>query len=138
MAIYIGAYLPDRQLDETPFNKALVQVAAGLAQLRQHPLQSSLPHIDLHFMMPGKEESPDFVGMRFHSFDRSAQTLRVESAVPLRMLGSSHAKDFVIAVMQDAIDNAAPFFDEIEAQFERDEYFSMIDMLTTPRPVILN
>lgn len=138
MAIFIGAYLPDRQLDETPFNRALIRVAAGLAGLKQHPLQASLPHIDLHFMMPGKEESPPFEGMRFHSFDSKAQTLRVESAVPSRMLDSAHAEAFVIAVMQDAIDNAEDFFDEQSTIFKRDDYFNLIEQLSSQSPQSLN
>ncbi|MBS98457.1 MAG: hypothetical protein CMI01_07235 [Oceanospirillaceae bacterium] len=130
MAIYIGAYLPDRQLDESPFHKALVRVAAGLAQQRRDPLQTRSPHLDLHFLMPGSEEAPPFEGMRFHSFDSRSNTLRIESSVPGRMVESIHAEAFVIAAMQDAVDNARSFFESQSEAFASDEYFALIDRLT--------
>lgn len=129
MAIFIGAYLPDRRLDDTPFSKALTRVAAGLAQHRQNKLQSSAPHLDLQFLMPGQSDLPGFEGMRFHSYDASSNTLRIESSVPGKMLGSSHAEAYVIAAMQDAIDNAKEFFSSQEADFTSEEYFALIDRL---------
>lgn len=130
MALYIGAYLPDRQLDESPFHKALLRVAAGLAQQRSDPLQTSTPNLDLHFLMPGKEEAPPFDGMRFHSYDSRSNTLRIESSVPGRMVGSSHAEAFVIAAMQDAVDNAREFFESRSTAFYSDDYFALIDRLS--------
>ncbi|GGB93156.1 hypothetical protein GCM10011352_19020 [Marinobacterium zhoushanense] len=140
MALYIGAYLPDRQLDESPFHKALVRVAAGLAQQRTDPLQTRAPNLDLHFLMPGREEAPPFDGMRFHSFDSRSNTLRIESSVPSRMIGSSHAEAFVIAAMQDAVDNAREFFDSRSTEFSSDEYFALIDRIGGIQPInrILN
>ena len=134
MALYIGAYLPDRDLDQSAFSRALVRVAAELARLRQHPLQGSSPHLDLHFLMPGKEERPMFDGMRLHSFDSRSNTLRMESAVPERMLQSTHAEAFVIAAMQDAVDNAHNFFASRQGGFERNGYFSLIDGLNGTAP----
>ncbi|WP_432695079.1 hypothetical protein ACQUQP_11010 [Marinobacterium sp. YM272] len=129
MALYIGAYLPDRRLDETPFSKALTRVAAGLAQQRQNRVQTSAPNLDLQFLMPGQSELPGFEGMRFHSYDASSNTLRIESSVPGKMLGSSHAEAYVIAAMQDAIDNAKEFFSSQKAEFTSEEYFALIDRL---------
>jgi len=136
MALYIGAYLPDRDLDQSAFSRALVRVATELARLRQHPLQGSMPNLDLHFLMPGREEQPPFDGMRFHSFDARSNTLRMESAVPQRMLESTHAEAFVIAAMQDAVDNAHDFFAEREGGFERDGYLSLIDDLNGAAPAV--
>ncbi|TCK09008.1 hypothetical protein [Marinobacterium mangrovicola] len=129
MALFIGAYLPDRRLDDTPFSKALTRVAAGLAKLRQNTVQSSAPNVDLHFLMPGQSELPGFEGMRFHSYDPASRTLRIESSVPGRMLGSTHAEAFVIAAMQDAIDNAKEFFTSQKADFTSEEYFELVDRL---------
>lgn len=131
MSLYIGAYYPDRQLDESLFGQALVKVAAGLAQYRQHPLQMSAPNLDIHFMMPGKEESPNFEGMRLRFFDRQSSTLRIESAVPDRMVNSMHSEAYILAVMQDAVDNAADFFDEQQLSFKHQAYLDLVNQLET-------
>lgn len=129
MALFIGAFLPDRQLDESAFCKALTKVAIDLAQLRRHPLQSSKPNLDLYFLMPGKEEEPAFQGMRYHSFDAASNTLRMESAVPEKMIQSIHAEDFVVAALQDAVDGAHEFFELQQMTFQRDAYLHLIDAM---------
>lgn len=131
MNIFIGAYLPDRQLDESPFCQVLIKVAVELAQLRQHSLLNCKPNLDLAFLLPGSEEQPEFQGMRLHSFDSSTQTLKIESAVPRQMIGSSKAEEYVIAVMQDAVDGAYEFFGIQQMPFQRDEYLSLIDAIRT-------
>lgn len=131
MALFIGAYLPDRQLDDSAFCKALTKVALDLAQYRQHPLQLSRPNLDLYFMMPGKDETPEFEGMRLHSFDPSNNTLRIESSVPRKILQSVHAGSYVVAAMQDAVDGAYDFFEYQQIEFQREEYLTLLDALYT-------
>ncbi len=131
MTLSIGAYLPDVELDTSTFCQALTGVAIELVQYRQHRLQSNKPNISLSFLMPGREEKPDFEGMRLHSFDASSNTLRIESAVPPQMVQSTHAKHYVVAAMQDAIDGASDFFAEQKVIFERDEYLKLIDIMGT-------
>ena len=138
MALFIGAFLPERQLDDSAFCKALTKVAIDLAQFRQHPLQTSKPNLDLYFLMPGRVESPDFEGMRLHSFDATSNTLRIESAVPKKMIQSVHAEDFVVAAMQDAVDGAHDFFEVQKMIFQRDEYMSLIDSLNVKNGVSLH
>lgn len=138
MALFIGAFLPDRQLDDSAFCKALTKVAIDLAQYRQHPLQTSKPNLDLYFLMPGKDEMPEFQGMRLHSFDTSSNTLRIESSVPKKLIQSTHAEDFVVAAMQDAVDGAHDFFEIKQMTFLRDEYLSLIDTLSVNNGVSLH
>ncbi len=138
MALFIGAFLPDRQLDDSAFCRALTKVAIELAQYRQHPLQTSKPNLDLYFLMPGREESPEFQGMRLHSFDASSNTLRIESSVPKKMVQSTHAEDFVVAAMQDAIDGAYDFFELQKMAFQRDDYLNLIDTLNVKKGVSLH
>ena len=130
MALFIGAFLPDRQLDQSAFCKALTKVAIDLARFRRHPLQTSKPNLDLYFLMPGKDEMPEFEGMRLHSFDASSSTLKIESSVPRQMIQSAYAERYVVAVIQDAVDGAHDFFEMEEIEFRRDEYLHLIDTLT--------
>lgn len=129
MALFIGAFLPDRQLDQSAFCKALTKVAIDLARFRRHPLQASKPNLDLYFLMSGTDEAPDFQGMRLHSFDASSCTLKIESSVPRQMVQSEHAERYVVAALQDAIDGAHDFFELQKIEFQRDEYLQLIDSL---------
>ncbi len=135
MTLSIGACLPDIELDASSFCKALTGVAIDLAQFRQHPLQLNKPNISLYFLMPGREEKPEFEGMRFHSFDAASNTLKIESAVPKQMIQSTHAKHYVVAAMQDAIDGAYDFFEAQKVKFERDDYLQLIDIMSTKHNV---
>jgi hypothetical protein len=130
MALFIGAFIPDRQLDQSAFCQALTKVAIDLARFRQHPLQASRPNVDLYFLMPGKDEMPQFQGMRLHSFDASSNTLKIESSVPRQMIQSAHAERYVVAAIQDAVDGAYDFFEAEQIEFQRDEYLGLIDTLS--------
>lgn len=131
MALFIGAYLPDRRLDESKFCKALTEVAIDLAQYRKHPLQSTKPNVDIYFLMPGLEEAPDFEGMRFHSYSNDTNTLKIESSVPRKMVQSGRAMEYVVAVMKDAVDGAFDFFEMQKIGFQRDQYLELIDSLSS-------
>lgn len=130
MALFIGAFIPDRQLDQSAFCQALTKVAIDLARFRQHPLQASKPNLDLYFLMPGKDEMPQFQGMRLHSFDAGSNTLKIESSVPRQMIQSAHAERYVVAAIQDAVDGAYDFFEAEQIEFQRDEYLGLIDTLS--------
>lgn len=126
MSLFIGAYYPDKELSESDFGKALVEVAVNLAKQKQPDLVNSNPNVDLQFMLPGKNEIPDFNGMRMCSFNLDSKTLHMESSVPIHLINSKHAKAYVIAAMQDAIENAHAFFTQNGAQFEHELYASLI------------
>ena len=129
MALFIGAFLPDRQLDDSAFCKALTKVAMDLARFNQQSLQTGKPDLDLYFLIPGKDDMPDFEGMRLHSFNASSRTLKIESSVPRQMIQSAHAERYVVAAIQDALDGALDFFQTQEIEFQRDEYLYLIDTL---------
>ena len=140
MSLFIGAYLPDRQLDDSVFCKALTKVAMNMTQFRKHPLQASKdkPHLDLYFLMPGRDEVPEFEGMRFHSFDSTSNTLKIESSVPRKMIESEYAEHYVVASMQDAVDGASDFFEIKDMDFQRDEYLELISTLSTSKSVVIH
>ena len=79
--------------------------------------------------MPSQIEKADFAGLRLHSFDSARQILKIESAVPEKMVASIHAERFVIAIMLDAIDAAAEFFDEQNILFNRAEHSALVDLV---------
>lgn len=129
MALFIGAFLPDRQLDDSAFCKALTKVAMDLARFNQQSLQAGKPDLDLYFLIPGKDDMPDFEGMRLHSFNADSRTLKIESSVPRQMIQSAHAERYVVAAIQDALDGALDFFQMQDIEFQRDEYLYLIDTL---------
>jgi hypothetical protein len=126
--------LPDRSLDECGLVKAITKVATDLAILRNHHIQKSLPSLDIVFLLPSKQEQANFTGLRLHSFDNDSQMLRIESAVPEKMLNSMHAERFVIAILLDAIEAAGEYFGEKNMLFNSPEYSALVDLVTAKLP----
>jgi len=138
MTLHISAMLPDRALDECALVKAITKVATDLAILRHHHIQNSQPSLDIVFLLPSKQEKVDFVGLRLHSFDSKSQILRIESAVPEKMLDSVHAERFVIAILLDAIDAAGEFFGEQNMLFNAPGHSGLVDLATAKQPEALH
>jgi hypothetical protein len=121
--------MPDRSLDESVLIKAITKVATDLARMRNQLAQNKTPVLDIVFLLPSREEKAGFAGLRLHSFDTAGQILRIESAVPEKMVTSIHAERFVIAVMQDAIDVAGEFFSEQHVLFDASEHLALVDLV---------
>jgi hypothetical protein len=119
----------DRSLDESVLIKAISKVATDLARLRDQLVQKKTPVLDIIFLLPSRQEKADFAGLRLHSFDTAGQILRIESAVPEKMVTSIHAERFVIAIMQDAIDAAGEFFSEQHILFDASEHLALVDLV---------
>ncbi|MBD9355353.1 hypothetical protein IE877_05575 [Methylomonas sp. EbA] len=130
--------MPDRALDESAIIKAIIKTAIDLARLREEPIQKRAPILDLVFLLPSREEKADFEGLRLHSFDKAAQILRIESAVPEKMVASTHAERFVVAVMLDAIDAAAEFFTEQRILFDAAGHLALVESLAAKEQYALN
>ena len=129
MTLHIGAMMPDRSLDESVLIKAITKVATDLAKLRDQLVQKKTPVLDIIFLLPSKEEKADFAGLRLRSFETASQILRIESAVPEKMVTSIHAERFVIAIMLDAIDAAGEFFGEQHILFNKADHLALVDDL---------
>jgi hypothetical protein len=129
MTLHIGAMMPDRSLDESALIQSITKVATDLAGLRDKPVQKKTPVLDVIFLLPSQQEKADFAGLRLHSFDNAGQILRIESAVPEKMVMSIHARRFVIAIMQDAIDAAGEFFNEQFILFDVPEHLALVDLV---------
>jgi hypothetical protein len=129
MTLHIGSMMPDRSLDESVLIKAITKVARDLAGLRDQLIQQKTPALDIVFLFPSRQEKTDFAGLRLHSFDTAGQILRIESAVPEKMVTSIHAERFVIAILQDAIDAASIFFSEQHVLFDASEHLALVDLV---------
>jgi hypothetical protein len=138
MTLYIGSMMPDRSLDESVLFKAITKVATDLAGLRDQLVQQKTPVLDIVYLLPSREEKADFAGLRLHSFDHAGQILRIESAVPEKMLTSIHAERFVIAIMQDAIEAAGEFFNEQHILFDASEHMALVDLVITKEQRAIN
>jgi len=130
--------MPDRSLDESVLIKAITKVATDLAGFRDQLVQQKTPVLDIIFLLPSREEKADFAGLRLHSFDHAGQILRIESAVPEKMVTSIHAERFVIAIMQDAIDAAGEFFSEQHVLFDLSAHLALVDLVTTKEQRAIN
>jgi len=138
MTLHIGSMMPDRSLDESVLIKAITKVATDLAGLRDQMVQKKMPVLDIVFLLPSREEKAGFAGLRLHSFDHNGQILRIESAVPEKMVTSIHAERFVIAIMQDAIDAAGEFFSEQHILFDVSEHLALVDLVITKEQRAIN
>ncbi|MDD5412837.1 MAG: hypothetical protein PHF31_15780 [Methylobacter sp.] len=131
MTLHIGSMMPDRSLDESALIKAITKIATDLARLRDQQVQNRTPALDIVFLLPSRQEKADFAGLRLHSFDYAGQILRIESAVPEKMVTSIHAERFVIAIILDAIDAASEFFSEQHILFDTSGHLALVDLVTT-------
>ena len=138
MTLHIGSMMPERSLDESVLVKAITKVAADLAGLRDQLVQKKTPVLDIVFLLPSQVEKADFAGLRLHSFDTARQILKIESAVPEKMVTSIHAERFVIAIMLDAIDAAAEFFDEQNILFNKAEHSALVDLVIAKEQCAIN
>ncbi|MDO9106669.1 MAG: hypothetical protein Q7U57_17120 [Methylovulum sp.] len=129
MTIHISTMMPDRSLDESAFMLAVTKIAIQLAEFRLLPVQNTTPHLDLVFLLPSRQEQVGFEGLRLRSFSRDSQTLRIECAVPEKMLDSIHAERFIIAIMQDATDAAHEYFCEQQLLFNAVEHIALTNRL---------
>ena len=73
-----------------------------------------------------------------HSFDTTRQILKIESAVPEKMVTSIHAERFVIAIMLDAIDAAGEFFGEQNILFNKSEHLALVDLVISKEQRAIN
>ena len=112
MSLYCEAFLPDMNLKESEFVRVLTNIAAKLTQQRHAQKVQGGPAVDLRFLLPAGDDKPDFRGMRLHSYSQDCQRLLIESVVPEGFLHSELCTDYILAAMQDAVDNATDFFTE--------------------------
>lgn len=138
MSLHLSSMIPDRSLEESEMIKAITKYAIYLAKLRDQPVQSRVPALDVVFLLPSSQEKPDFQGLRLHSFDRAVQTIRIECSVPEKMVNSIYADHFVIAIIQDAIDAANEFFTAERILFDALGHQSLVELIAPKQHYAVN
>lgn len=129
MTLHISSMIPDRALEESALFKAITRVAIDWAGVANQPMQKKLPILSVVYLLPSRREKADFEGLRLHSYQKDAQTLRIEAAVPENMLESAHAERYVRAILLDAIDAAGEFFNEQRILFDAPGHLALVEAL---------
>jgi hypothetical protein len=122
MSLYISIKTPSQNLSHSPINDAITFVAAHAAIEKRQGRLPSGPALDITFLFSGKNEQPDFSGMRMGGYSQENQTLFFESAVPDHISHSEQAPRYVSLVLQDVIENASEYFKENNIAFDADQW----------------
>jgi len=100
MSLYISIKTPSQYLSNSPINDAITFLAAHAAIEKRQGRFPDGPALDVTFLFSGKNEQPDFSGMRMGGYNQDNQTL----------------------VLQDVIENASEFFKENNIAFNSDQW----------------
>ena len=132
MSLYISIKFPDKSLSNSPIDTAITALASKLAVEKRNGRLSDAPALDLTFMLPGKNEKPDFSGMRMGGYSNDNRTLYFETAVPEHILLSDSAPDYVARVLEDMIMNAEIYFNDTGVDFDTAHWRKALGKFTNP------
>ena len=132
MSLYISVNTPSADLSKSPIDNAITFYAASIAMEKRMGSFPQGPKLDITFMLTTHQDSPPFAGMRMGSYDDENQTLYFETAVPEHISDSPIAPKYVQAVLQDAVDNAQQYFNELGVEFDFYQWKETIDKLALP------
>jgi hypothetical protein len=122
MSLYISTKTPNPILDKSPIDEAITSLAVHIAVEKRNGNLPQGPTLDITFMLSTEEDSPPFSGMRMGGYTDENQTLYFEAAVPKLMAQSTSAPFYVAMVLQDAVENAREYFDELEVEFDSEHW----------------
>lgn len=118
MGLYIGTASASQAHKESRINHAITQLAAAIALQHIKGAFPNTPLLDIKFLLPGKLEKVPFKGMQMGGYDHENRTLFFECAVPEKMINSPKAEEYIEAVIEDVVSNAADYFNDIAVQFD--------------------
>lgn len=130
MRLFVSINSPSQEIAKSPIDEAITFVAAHAAMESRQGHFPAGPALDITFMLSSKEDAPPFTGMRMGGYNKEGDTLFFETAVPETMTQSEEAPRYVALVMQDMVDNAKQYFDELHIDFDLDHWKRVIDNLT--------
>jgi hypothetical protein len=130
MRLYVSINSPSQEMARSPIDEAITFVAAHAAMESRQGHFPSGPALDITFMLSSKEDAPPFSGMRMGGYNQEGDTLFFEAAVPETMTQSEEAPHYVALVMQDMVENAKEYFDEMHIDFDLDHWRRVITNLT--------
>lgn len=134
MRLFVSINSPSQELVKSQIDEAITFVAAHAALESRQGHFPAGPALDITFMLSTKDDTPPFSGMRMGGYNREGDTLFFEAAVPEKMTRSEEAPRYVALVMQDMVDNAKLYFDEMHIDFDLDRWRHVIDNLTGIEP----
>lgn len=129
MSITIGASLPNVYLKESDFCHALNRVKTRLSKLNFHSAQNDDTALNIQFFLPGKYESLRFNGIRISGFDVKTTTVYLEISVPKSIVYSDYAEEFLVAEIEEAIENVSYFLKEMRIPFDHASYTQLMDTI---------
>lgn len=103
-------------LEKSPIDKAIVRVAAALA--RQRSQLPPGPGLEVSFSAASADWQPDFTGMRMGGYRTDDPVLHFQVAVPAALAHSPRALPYVVAALEDVLDNARDYFGELHIAFD--------------------
>ena len=132
MSLFISVTTPNSAFSESPMDKAITFFAAGVSMERRRGHFPPGPELDITFMVTGPKDAPDFQGMRMGGYSEGNRTLYFETAIPPHLNQSDAAPQYVQAVLQDAVDNAQDYFNELGVDFDYHRWHHVINALAEP------
>ncbi len=129
MAISINAFIPDSELTESKLHKSIILVAIKIQQQSKSLSPVDSIKLEVNFMLPGKTDTPSFKGMRIRHFDLDTNQVIFDVSVPEKMNESPHSNRYVVAVLMDAVDNAAEFLQEQSILFNTSSHQTMLEAI---------
>lgn len=122
----ISMKTPSHDLDKSPIDRAITALAACAFTEDRHGGLPGGPILDLTFLLSSKDDRPPFDGMRMGGYSAEHQTLFFEASVPEAMGHSEQAPQYVAAVLQDMIENAAEYFQELNVAFDARQWQAVL------------
>ena len=117
-SLCISMKTPSHDLTKSPIDQAITALAVCAATEGRRGGLPDGPILDLTFLLSSKDDTPPFDGMRMGGYTADNQTLFFEAAVPEAIGHSAQAPQYVAAVLQDVIDNAADYFESLNVAFD--------------------
>jgi len=132
MSLFISVTTPTSAFNECPMDKAITFFATSVAMEKRVGNFPPGPELDITFMVTGPKDAPDFKGMRMFGYNEEKHTLYFETAIPPHLNQSAAAPQYVQAVLQDAVDNAQDYFNEVGVDFDYHRWHQVINALAKP------
>jgi len=137
VSLYISVMRPSSELEKSPIDVAITVLAANAQVEKRTGRLPQGPALDITFMLPHKDDVPNFQGMRMGGYTEENKTLFFESAVPEHIVHSKSASRYVLVALQDAIENASEFFENSSVKFDKANWYQACKSLAKTASVLV-
>jgi hypothetical protein len=126
MTLHIGITMPDRTLEKSQIENAVIHLAERVAFVKRRGSFPKGSTLDVTFMLSSPEDRPGFKGMRMGGYTQEEDTLFFQAVVPHQLSHSNQATRYVSLVLQDVVDNADDFFRENALCFDASQWRTVL------------